>query len=421
MKKDIIIEVLKEAKEGAAQTAASLTVPTMQKVENYLSQNYSFRFNEVTGRVECKELNNSLPFQPLTDYQINSLGRKLIKADISCSGTMLRIVLLSDYTPVYNPFKQYFGNIPAWDGETDYIRQLANTVVTTNDSLWQMCFSKWLVAMVGSLLQDDVVNHTVIVFSGKQGIGKTTWILNLVPPQLKEYCFSGTINPSNKDTLVQLSECMLINLDELENLNRTELGTIKELITKASIRIRRPYAYTSESMPRRASFAGSVNGKEFLSDTTGSRRFLCFETTDIDYHHTVMLDCVYAQAIHLFQNGYQYWFSAADIDAININNEQFRSMSMEEELLLAYFKPCNENEADYLFSTTELLSWLSDRERINVTDAAKQKMGKSLKAHEFLRTKKLGRYVYALRKKEQEEGQYLDRYITIPAEIEVSR
>lgn len=393
----------KKKNTGAAKPAASRSLPTIQKVENYLSKHYQFRYNEVTGKVEWKPLNSTTAYVPISDFQINSLARKLIKADIACSGNLIRNILLSDYTPVYNPFKQYLSGIPVWDGQTDYIQQLAATVSTTNDPLWQMCFRKWLVAMVGSLLQDDVVNHTVIVFSGKQGIGKTTWILNLVPPQLKEYCFSGTINPGNKDTLIQLSECMLINMDELENLNRNELGTMKEIITKASIRLRRPYGYSTESMPRRASFAGSVNGKEFLSDTTGSRRFLCFEAMAINYHHAVPLDGVFAQAMHLFQNGFQFWFSPADIEAINKNNEQYRCMAVEEELLLAYFEPCEVSEASYFFSTTELVNWFSQTVKMNVTDTAKQKMGKALRAHKFQRIKKKDRYVYALKENETEQ------------------
>lgn len=57
-------------------------------------------------------------------------------------------------------------------------------------------------------------------------------IKKLMPLELKQYIFSGSINPNNKDTLIHLAECMLINLDELENLNRTEIGSLKELITK---------------------------------------------------------------------------------------------------------------------------------------------------------------------------------------------
>lgn len=389
-----------KAQTGAAgKTAVPLTEPTIQKIENHLSKNYRFRYNEVTGTTEWQKITGGEAFKPIIDFQINSFVRELTKEQVQCSGNMVRNVLLSDYTPVFNPFKSYLQSLPAWDGTTDYISDLAKTVSTNNDPLWQYCFKKWVVAMVGSLLDDNVVNHCVIVFSGEQGIGKTTWMLNLVPSALKDYCYSGTINPGNKDTLIQLSECMLINLDELENLNRTELGAMKEIITKAGIRIRRPYGYTAETMPRRASFAGSVNGKEFLSDTTGSRRFLCFDATKIDYRHSISLDDVYAQAIKLFQSGFQHWFSQADIELINKNNEQYRTMSIEEELLLANFEPCAIEEADYYYSTTELLNWFSQKVKINVTEGAKQKMGKALRSNGFHRLKKQGRYVYALLEK----------------------
>ncbi|OYY23303.1 MAG: hypothetical protein B7Y69_04695 [Sphingobacteriia bacterium 35-40-8] len=181
---------------GAAPQRAPRPVPTIQKVENYLSKLYDFRYNEVTSKVEGKSKTQT-DYKHVTDYRINSLSRQMIKADIPCSVTLLRNVLQSDYTPMFNPFKQYFQMLPAYNG-TDYIHQLAETVSTTEDALWHMCFRKWIVAMVAGLLIDKIVNHTVIVFSGKQGVGKTTWILNLVPPQLTEYSFSGTINPGNK-------------------------------------------------------------------------------------------------------------------------------------------------------------------------------------------------------------------------------
>lgn len=412
-------EKLTKNKEATKAVVTPL-VPTITKVENYLTKYFRFRYNEVTGKIEWQYIENTKDYLPISDFQINSLTRKLIKAHILCSSTLIRSVLLSDYTPVYNPFRQYMKNLPLWDNQTDFIQQLAATVTTTNDPLWHMCFRKWIVAMVGSLLVDSVVNHTVIVFSGKQGIGKTTWILNLVPPQLKEYCFSGTINPGNKDTLLQLSECMIINMDELESLNRSELGTMKEMITKASIRMRRPYGYSTETMPRRASFAGSVNGKEFLSDTTGNRRFLCFEALEINYHHKIPLEGVFAQAMYLFQNGFQFWFNATDIDAISKNNEQYRCMAVEEELLLGYFEPCEIDEATHFFSTTELLNWFNQTVKMNVTDVAKQKMGKALRAHKFLRIKRLDRYIYALKENNLEQVFYLNDYCTKTDEIGVS-
>lgn len=379
--------------------AAEKPFSPMERVEHYLTSKYNFRFNEVSGKVEWKCKNEKV-FEPVTDYFLNSLCRELNKAGLLSSINMLRNLLVSDFTPLFNPFLHYLNELPKWNGERDYILELTETVTTTDRKLWQFCFRKWFVALVASLLHDPIVNHTVLVFSGKQGIGKTTFILNLIPPELRYYSFSGSINPANKDTLIQMAESMLINLDELENLNRSELGALKELITKSSIRLRRPYGYTTENLPRRASFAGSINGKEFLRDCTGNRRFLCFEVDTINYQHNIPLDSLYAQAVHLVNNGFPFYFNSEEIERVNKSNDQFRSMSVEEELLLTYFDPCEADDSDFLFSTTELLSWLTEKVKMNVTDGAKQKLGKALRAHKFLRIKRQNRYVYALKEKD---------------------
>jgi len=381
----------------------------LEKIEHYLTSRYHFIFNEVTGRIEGKSHNQN-GYQLITDYFLNSLTRELSKTGIACGPTLLRNLLMSNFTPVYNPFKNYFDGLPAWDGVTDHIKSLADTVTTTNDSFWQYCFKKWLVAMVGCVLDDHVSNHCVIVLSGGQGLGKTTFLKKLVPQLLHEYSYSGTINLNNKDTLVQLSECMLINMDELENLNKSELGAMKEIITKSSIRIRRPYGYSAESMPRRASFAGSVNNKEFLSDTTGNRRFLCFEVKNIEYLKSLPIEKIYAQALHLYKTGFQYWFDPTEIERINKNNQQFRSMSVEEELLLANFDPCDIANADWFLSTTEIVNWFSKNAKMNLTDGSIIKLGKALRAQKFLRIKRKDRFVYALKLKDKEMESYLEHF-----------
>ena len=81
-----------------------------------------------------------------------------------------------------------------------------------------------------------------------------------------------------------------------------------------------------------------------------------FEVLLIDYLNTVSLDQVYSQALHLFRTDFQYWFSPSDIALVNKNNEQFRSLAVEEELLTVYFDPCTEKEADHFFSATQVIT-----------------------------------------------------------------
>jgi predicted P-loop ATPase len=109
---------------------------------------------------------------------------------------------------------------------------------------------------------------------------------------------------------------MLINLDELENLNRSEIGSLKEIITKTQIRMRRAHVHNNETMQRRASFAGSVNTAQFLNDSTGSRRFLCFELEDIHYQHKVDINMAFSQALFLFKSDFRHWFDQQEIKLI---------------------------------------------------------------------------------------------------------
>lgn len=377
-------------------------LPAIDRVENFLLLKYRFRNNTITGRLEYRFITKKV-WHPVNDYIENSMLRELLKNKVRTNMSGLRNLLYSDFCELFNPFTTYFESLPDWDEQTDYIAQLAETITTTHQELWHTCFKKWLVAMVGCVLDEHTVNQTVIVFSGKQGVGKTTWMENLVPEELKQYLFSGTINPNNKDTLIHLSECMLINLDELENLNRSEIGSLKELITKTHIRIRRAYGHNNETLPRCASFAGSVNTAQFLNDTTGSRRFLSFEVTDIKYNHKVSLNDVYSQALHLFKSGFRFWFNRDEIGAINQNNEQYQLRSPEEELLLTWFESCTKEQANAFLTASQILAKLADKAKINVSDSSVNKLGKALIKNNYLRFKSNGKLLYALRELQWEE------------------
>jgi molybdopterin-guanine dinucleotide biosynthesis protein len=374
----------------------------IDRLELFLSTRYVFRHNMVSGKLEFQYFGKK-KWNVMNDFIENSMLRECLKGRIKTNLSSLRNLLYSDFCELFNPFEDYFFNLPTYDEKNDYITELANTITTTKQDLWQQCFKKWLVAMVGCVLDEKVINHTVIVFSGKQGLGKTTWVEKLVPKQLKEYLFSGTINPNNKDTLVQLAECMLINLDELENLNRSEIGSLKEIITKTQIRMRKAYGHNNETMPRRASFAGSVNTAQFLNDSTGSRRFLCFELEGIKYQHDVDINMAFSQALFLFKSGFRFWFDQEEIKSITENNEQYQLHSPEEELLLTWFEPCPKEEATLFLNASQIAAKLADKTKLNLNDGTINKLGKALKKHNFTRLMRQGKPVYAVKEFSYEE------------------
>ena len=374
----------------------------VDSIEAHLKTEYDFRYNTVLNRLEYSK-KGANQFKMMTDYFENSLLLDLWRNDIKCGITHVLAILNSHFSTPYNPFEDYFNNLPPWDG-VDHIAKLASTIKTDNqDEFWNKAFKKWLVAMVASAIEDHIINHQVLVFVGRQGLGKTTWILNLVPKELKNYSFTGTINPDNKDALVTISECILVNLDELENLNKAELGSLKDLITKPFVRLRRAYGHNNERYPRRASFSGSVNRETFLNDPTGTRRFLCFDVLEIDYHTSIDHDLVYAQALHLFRNGFKFFFDKEEIDEINAMNEKYSVMTLEEEVLLSYFEPDNRKEAELYLTASQVTKHLEWAKDLKTTGATHNYIGRALRKNEFRRLKKDGVWKYALKVKPSEK------------------
>jgi hypothetical protein len=183
-------------------------------------------------------------------------------------------------------------------------------------------------------------------------------------------------------------------------MNKNQLGGIKELITKEKIKIRRPYGYSSENLQRRASFVASVNQHEFLTDVTGNRRFPCFEAVGINYEHKINMDLVFSQALFLSKSGFRFWLNAADIEELNASNERFRSLSIEEEALLTYYEVCEADDNATYMTNTEILSSLAADMKFPVNQAAKKRLGAALSKNKFIRAKKKGRAVYAVKEKQ---------------------
>ena len=284
-------------------------------------------------------------------------------AGVNIPERLFQTVLNSNVVPEVNPLRDYVMALPQWtDGMPDYIQQAAAMVhMATDDEqqLWQQCFRKWFVAMVAGWTDDGIVNHQVIVFVGRQGIYKSTWINRLLPPQLAAYTTDNVdIERLDKDEQLRAAEYGLINIDELDKLTDRQLNKLKQMITTTNVDVRAPFGRHKEKRVRVASYAASGNKQEFLTDQTGNRRWLPFHVVNIDspYTHHMPYDGMYAQALHLLQSGFNYWFDLDDIHAIESHVETFMVPQSEEELIPIYFAPARMEDAGSVFLTLAEIS-----------------------------------------------------------------
>lgn len=337
--------------EREAKAKDTLSVPDM---EQFLLSQGRFRKNTVTGRYEFAPEGTD-EFYDLTDRDVNSLWCRLCKEKGAVRLLDLRTVLQSDFVELYNPFLRYFEALPAWDGTTDHIGRLAAQVHVKEDSdLFAIFFRKWLVAMTASLFDDEVVNHEILVLVGRQGIYKTTWLNNLLPPELRRYFYlKSNSRRITKDDLLTLSEFAVVCLEELDEMDAQEVSQLKALTTMRHVNERAAYAHFKEMRPHIASFCGTSNHIHILTDLSGNRRWMPFEVEQIDspYLHPVDYAGVYAQAYALVQNGFHYWLEEDEIAALNRHNRHFEVPCLEQELILTHYRRPLQGE-DCIFVTS---------------------------------------------------------------------
>jgi predicted P-loop ATPase len=200
-------------------------------------------------------------------------------------------------------------------------------------------------------MKDEVVNHQVLVLIGKQGIFKTTWLERLIPPHLCDYCCKlANATQLNKDDRLRIAEFGLINMDELDAMTPRELNAMKSVITATDVNERVAYGYTKERRVRLATFCASSNKREFLTDITGNRRWLPFEVESIQnpFFTTLPYDLMYAQARHLIETDFNYWFDLDDISTLEEHNDSFRAQDSEEQLLPILFDIPAEGKGEFM-------------------------------------------------------------------------
>ena len=342
------------------------TYATPEEIKAMLASRVSLRYNEVRGRTEIHYYSRGPEirmddqglltifggdggvtdgYQNLTDRDVNTLW-----ADFNREKPVvkrhLENVIESDYVKPYHPFRFYLEHLPPWtEDKGDPILMLSMTVNVKGDTDEQILFyrylKKWLVGMVASWLEPKVVNHEMLVLIGEQGAYKTTWFANLLPPQLRDYFYTKTNSGLlSKDDLLTLAQYGLVCWEELDSMQPKELNKLKAAMTMPSINERAAYARYHENRPHLASFCGTGNNVQFLSDTTGTRRWLPFEVVSIEspLESPFDYDAIYAQAYTLYRQGFQYWFGRGEIECLQHHNEQYEAPRLEHELIALYFR-----------------------------------------------------------------------------------
>ena len=287
------------------------------------------KFNQIANSKDFFKNNNKLSKTEANEIPTmlySELCDKYKAININLVGLYLNTIgKKSKYNPVLDLF-----NSNQWDGQ-DHLTKVYDVLnIANDDTLSRTLLLKWF-WQGHALLRNDEESpfgaDGVLVLTGKQGIGKTSFFAHMAihPKFFRE---GQKLSSFDKDTERRCITTWIAELGEIDTTFKfADMGMLKAFITKSFDEYRLPYGREDEQSARRANFAATVNGDKFLIDKTGNRRFWTVSIESIDLNGL--------QEINALQVWLQVWEQYA-----KHNLQGFRLTKAEQELLALKNKGC---------------------------------------------------------------------------------
>ena len=338
-------------------------------IECFLQENYEFRHNLLSGKTEFRSITENgtaEEWSVLTQKATNSIVRKAKMEGISKKSprTDIEEYINSDAVKDYDPIREYLNQLPAWDGK-NHVAELFNRIpgLTSEQLAW--C-STWLRSAVVHWLGMEELhgNECTPILIGRQGCGKTTFSIRLLPPSLRCYYMDHIYFANKFDADMALTNNLLVNIDEFANMRESQQGKLKQTLSKQKVNGRPIFGRSQEDRRRYASFIATTNDEQPLCDPTGSRRFICLKVPDkmmIDNEKPIEYEQLYAQVMfEIMVMKTPHWFTITEEERIQQLNQSFMKEESMENMIGYFYKVPNDDETGNWLLLGQIIQNMND-------------------------------------------------------------
>ena len=363
-KKDELMAYISEfsTSEGKEKDTSCKTKNLTENVESFLKSHYEFRYNVLTEETEFRSLERmSEGFQSVNQRVLNTLCLEAHEAGIACWDRDLSRCIYSTRIVDYHPFRLYLDELPKWDG-VDRVLALARRV--SENPLWEKEFRIWMLGMTAQwmgIMGDHANSVAPLLISTEQGYLKSTFCKSLLPSVLQRYYMDKVDLTSQGNVERRLAEMGLLNLDEFDKYSPAKMPLLKNLMQMASLSLCKAYQKNYRSLPRIASFIGTSNRKDLLTDPTGSRRFICVVVEHPIDCKAIEYEQLYAQLKEEVLSGERYWFTKEEEQELQRNNLSFYRQGPVEDVLRSCYRSVEKGEECELLSAADIFQCLKKK------------------------------------------------------------
>ena len=350
-----------------------------QEMKKWVSEHYEMRHNIVTDVYEYRHQNEAC-WTIIDRRQLNTIANEVADAGIFCLDSQLKRYVESACSIDYHPVTEYLEKIRgSWDGKTDYVDDLLRRIST--DPYFLRMGRIWLRAVVAQWMHwDDKHANAVMMLlvSEQQGMQKSTLLRELMPVSLRDYYTDDFSLSSKGNAQRKMVEFALINMDEFDKEPVRKMAELKTLMQSMKPSFIGAYKKNFNRLPRIASFVGTSNRLQLLSDPTGSRRFLVVEPEGKIQVDNICHDQLYAQLIEEVESGEKYFFTKEDEAIMEIYNKKYRRLTAEELLITKFFREAIDGEKCWKLTASEILKHLDKHDHTLMRTISAIAMGRIL-------------------------------------------
>lgn len=231
-----------------------------------------------------------------------------------------------------NPLKTFLKK-KRWDGVKRLDTWLPHYMGTKEDEYTRSVGRKWMISAVARAMDPGCQADHMLIFEGKQGVGKSRAARILGGQFYVEYSGSVTGHTAEKDMVAVIIGKMVVEMSELATMRRADVESLKSMLTKCTDDVRLSYERDAKSYPRTCVFIGTTNETKgsYIADETGARRFWPCVVGEVKPVNTNLLqqdvDQLWAEAVEAYMDG-EDWYNVPK--EATIQEQSDRQMLLED-------------------------------------------------------------------------------------------
>jgi predicted P-loop ATPase len=213
----------------------------------------------------------------------------------------------------FHPVRDYLESLPAWDGTErigTWLIEYCGVQLTDSDgkpnTYAMVVGAKFLISAVARIMEPGCKADHLLILEGPQGIGKSRAARTLAVDE--QWFTSQLADMGSQNSCMQLRGRWIVELGELDALNRADMSRAKAFLGEQSDKFRLPYGHRILPFPRSCVFIGTTNQDTWLKDETGGRRFWPVRCGQINLIQLAAdRDQLWAEALHRYRNDEHWW------------------------------------------------------------------------------------------------------------------